>query len=189
MPLDRDAQGSAQNSTEGLASAGAVPVRDGSEALKEASASLSSQPLSTQPLSSQPPSGQDVTRWSWAQFAQPELPCLSASGPPARSLDEVQARVHAYITQFKDGYWHPLSNLARLTEEVGELSREINHRHGQKPKRSDERDKSLALEMGDVLFVLATLCNSTGLRLEDCFEAALEKYQLRDAHRYARKEE
>jgi len=123
-----------------------------------------------------------LSPWSAA-----EVPTWENVSTPARSLDEIQQRVDRYIGQFKDGYWHPLSNLARLTEEVGELAREINHRHGQKPKRSDEGEKALALELGDVLFVLTTLSNSLGLRLEDCFEAVLHKYQLRDHNRYERR--
>lgn len=120
----------------------------------------------------------------WSAAPQP---AWEKAGTPARSLDEIQMRVDRYIGQFKDGYWHPLSNLARLTEEVGELARELNHRHGQKPKRTDEGEKNLALELGDVLFVLTTLSNSLGLRLEDCFEAVLHKYQLRDHNRYERR--
>ena len=59
-------------------------------------------------------------------------------------LSEAQAAVHAWISQFEEGYWPPLSNLARLTEEVGELAREMNHRFGHKPKKADEPDQDLA---------------------------------------------
>ena len=51
------------------------------------------------------------------------------------SLSEAQARVHAWISRFEEGYFHPLTNMARLTEEVGELAREINHRFGEKTKK------------------------------------------------------
>ena len=60
-------------------------------------------------------------------------------------LKEAQARVDAYIAQFAEGYWPPLSNMARLTEEVGELARLMNHRFGHKPKRADDPEQELAL--------------------------------------------
>ena len=67
-------------------------------------------------------------------------------------LPEAQAQVDAWISQFQEGYWPPLTNLARLIEEVGELAREMNHRFGEKTKRADEPDQDLALELADVLF-------------------------------------
>lgn len=108
---------------------------------------------------------------------------------PARTLDEIQEEVDRYIGQFKEGYWPPLSTLARLTEEVGELARELNHRYGHKPKRKDEEAKSLEHELGDVLFILTSLANSLNLRLDECFELVMHKYQRRDSFRYARKDE
>ena len=54
-------------------------------------------------------------------------------------LREAQRRVDEWISQFEEGYWSPLVNLARLTEEVGELARELNHRYGTKPKKREER--------------------------------------------------
>ena len=58
--------------------------------------------------------------------------------PAAPTLVELQQRVDAWIGQFEEGYWPPLSMLARLTEEVGELAREINHLYGHKPKKKEE---------------------------------------------------
>lgn len=49
-------------------------------------------------------------------------------------IREMQQEVDRWISQFEEGYWHPLAMLARLTEEVGELAREVNHLYGQKPK-------------------------------------------------------
>ena len=71
---------------------------------------------------------------------------------PELTLTEAQARVHAWISQFEEGYWPPLTNLARLIEEVGELAREMNHRFGHKTKKADEPDQDLAMELGDILF-------------------------------------
>src|SRR4051812_14522119 len=70
-----------------------------------------------------------------------------------KSLFEVQQEVDRYISQFKEGYFSPLSMLARMSEEVGELAREVNHQFGEKPKKSTEADNSIELELGDILFI------------------------------------
>lgn len=112
-------------------------------------------------------------------------PPENASDEPALTLRDAQRAVDDWIGQFEEGYWPPLSNLARLVEEVGELSRELNHRYGHKPKRADEREQSLALELGDILFVLVALANEQRIDLADAFARALEKYRVRDASRWA----
>jgi len=101
------------------------------------------------------------------------------------TLEEAQARVDAWISRFEEGYWPPLTNLARLIEEVGELAREMNHRFGQKTKRADEPEQDLALELGDVLFVLLVIANEQGIRLDHALERVLAKYEARDAGRWA----
>jgi NTP pyrophosphatase (non-canonical NTP hydrolase) len=101
-------------------------------------------------------------------------------------LREAQRRVDAWISQFEEGYWPPLSNLARLTEEVGELAREMNHRFGHKPKKVDEPDQDLALELADILFVLLVIANEQEIDLERALEQVLEKYRVRDADRWTR---
>jgi NTP pyrophosphatase (non-canonical NTP hydrolase) len=100
------------------------------------------------------------------------------------TLSEAQAAVDAWIQRFEEGYWPPLTNLARLTEEVGELAREMNHRFGHKRKRPDEADQDLALELGDVLFVLIVIANEQGIDLEQTLERVLEKYRSRDGDRW-----
>jgi len=102
-------------------------------------------------------------------------------------LREVQRRVDAWISQFEEGYWPPLSNLARLIEEVGELARLMNHRFGHKPKRDDEAEQDLALELADILFVLVVIANEQGIDLDDALERTLEKYRVRDSERWTRK--
>lgn len=102
------------------------------------------------------------------------------------TLRQVQRAIDDWIGQFKEGYWPPLANLARLVEEVGELAREINHRYGHKPKRADEPEQDLALELGDVLFVVVAIANEQGIDLEDAFTRVLEKYRTRDADRWER---
>ena len=98
----------------------------------------------------------------------------------------VQKQVDAYISQFKEGYFPPLVNLARLTEEVGELARELNHRFGPKTKKHDEPEGDVALELGDVLFVVVVLANQLGIDLDEAVARTLEKYRVRDADRWER---
>lgn len=104
------------------------------------------------------------------------------------SLRDAQQAVDRWIGQYKEGYFSPLSNLARLAEEVGELAREINHRFGEKTKRRDEPDGSLALELADVLFVVICIANSQGIDLDDAFARMMRKVTSRDADRWTKKE-
>lgn len=104
------------------------------------------------------------------------------------NIEEAQARVDAWISQFEEGYWPPLVNLARLMEEVGELAREMNHRFGAKTKKPEEPEQDLALEMADILFVLLVMANQQGIDLGEALEQVLEKYRARDSHRWVRKE-
>ena len=103
-------------------------------------------------------------------------------------LRDAQARVDAYIAQFEEGYWPPLSSLARLTEEVGELARLLNHRFGHKPKKPGEDEQDLALELADILFVLLIMANEQGIDLDEALGRTLEKYRVRDSERWTRKE-
>ena len=104
------------------------------------------------------------------------------------SLRDAQQTVDAWIGQYKEGYFPPLTNLARLTEEVGELAREINHRFGEKRKKSSEPEGSLAMELADILFVVICIANSQGIDLDAAFAAMMEKVSARDADRWTRKE-
>src|SRR6266496_5741500 len=101
-----------------------------------------------------------------------------------RTLGDMQHEVeHLIKEEWHSSYWAPLSSLARLTEEVGELAREINHSYGEKPKKSSEGRGSIAAEMGDILFILASLANSIGVNLDAAFTEVMAKYQRRDAQR------
>ena len=105
------------------------------------------------------------------------------------SLKDAQHRVDAWIRQFEEGYFHPLTNMARLAEEVGELAREVNHRFGQKTKKRAEPEGDLAMEMADILFVLICMANREGIDLQDAFERMMEKVSDRDQDRWTRKRE
>jgi NTP pyrophosphatase (non-canonical NTP hydrolase) len=102
-----------------------------------------------------------------------------------RTLQDVQHEIDTLIREkWHSHYWAPLSSLARLTEEVGELAREVNHTYGEKPKKASEEQGNIAAEMGDILFILASLANSLGIDLDEAFEQVMAKYQRRDAQRW-----
>ncbi len=103
------------------------------------------------------------------------------------SLREAQTRVDRWIAQYEEGYFHPLTNMTRLAEEVGELAREVNHRFGQKTKKKDEPDGDLGMEMADILFVLICMANREGIDLEEAFERMMGKVETRDKDRWTKK--
>lgn len=103
-------------------------------------------------------------------------------------IRNMQREVDQWIGQFEEGYWQPLTMLARLIEEVGELAREINHSYGQKPKKPEEPAGSIDLELADILFILICYANSLNIDLEDAFKRVMEKYRSRDSNRWTRKE-
>jgi NTP pyrophosphatase (non-canonical NTP hydrolase) len=103
------------------------------------------------------------------------------------SLTDAQRRVDQWVSQFAEGYFHPLTNLARLSEEVGELAREINHVYGQKTKKTDEPAGDVAMEMADILFVIICMANREGIDLQAAFDRMMEKVERRDDARWTRK--
>ena len=103
------------------------------------------------------------------------------------SFTEAQARVDAWISQFEEGYFDPLTNMARLSEEVGELAREVNHRFGQKTKKKDEAEGDMAMEMADIMFVLICMANREGIDLQASFDRMMAKVEGRDANRWTPK--
>ena len=104
------------------------------------------------------------------------------------SLRDAQQRVDAWISQYEEGYFHPLTNICRLSEEVGELAREVNHRFGQKTKKKEEPDADLGMEMADILFVLICMANREGIDLDEAFDRMMAKVEHRDAERWTRKD-
>lgn len=105
-----------------------------------------------------------------------------------KSLAAMQREVDAYISQFKEGYFSPLAMLARMSEEVGELAREVNHLYGEKPKKPTEEDNSIELELGDIQFILICFANSLGIDLADAHDKVMHKFNTRDANRWTKKD-
>lgn len=104
------------------------------------------------------------------------------------NVEDIQTLTDEYISQFKEGYFSPLALMARLSEETGELAREINHYYGEKPKKQTENIKTVEEEVGDILFVLACFANSLDFQLSDAFQQSIEKFETRDKNRWTRKE-
>lgn len=104
-----------------------------------------------------------------------------------KTVRELQKEVDAHIGQFKEGYFSPLAMMARLTEELGELAREINHYYGEKPKKQTEKEKTIEEELGDMLFVLTCLANSLNIDLQESHDMVMEKFRTRDKDRWTKK--
>lgn len=100
------------------------------------------------------------------------------------SIGELQRSIDAWI-QDNGGYWDELSLLARLTEEVGELAREYNHRFGAKRKKASEGEAALEEELADVLWILLCMANQQGIDLDTAFERTMTKLRVRDAGRFS----
>ncbi|MBI3973976.1 MAG: nucleotide pyrophosphohydrolase [Chloroflexi bacterium] len=100
------------------------------------------------------------------------------------TIHDAQRLVDDWMREQGWTYWHPLAQLARLTEELGELARLVNHLYGEKPKKAGEAEQDLGLEMADLLYTMICLANSQGIDLQDAFERALAKYRARDIGRY-----
>ncbi len=101
-------------------------------------------------------------------------------------MAEMQQEVDQYISQFKEGYFSPLSMMARMSEEVGELAREVNHQFGEKPKKADEADNSIEMELGDILFITICFANSLGIDLAEAHAKVMHKFETRDADRWTK---
>ncbi|MDA8200357.1 MAG: nucleotide pyrophosphohydrolase [Thermaerobacter sp.] len=100
------------------------------------------------------------------------------------TVAEVQRAVDRWIGRFAEGYFPPLAMVARLAEEVGELAREVNHTYGPKPKKPDEPPGSVAEELGDLLFVVASMANALDIDLTQAFLRAMQKFHDRDSERW-----
>lgn len=87
----------------------------------------------------------------------------------------------------KLGYFKPLEILARLTEEVGELARELNHRFGPKKKKATEKNNEIGDELADIVFTLACLANSLKIDTDKHLKRVIDKCYDRDKNRWKKK--
>ena len=102
-------------------------------------------------------------------------------------LKDYQKEIDDIVQQYEKPYWHPLSQLARLSEEVGEVSRILNHQFGDKPKKPTEKHEDLADELADVLYTVICMANSQDIQLDEPLKRAIAKLETRDKGRFAKK--
>src|SRR5476649_2841317 len=100
------------------------------------------------------------------------------------TIKEAQQKVDEWIKTVGVRYFNELTNMALLTEEVGEVARIIAREYGEQSAKKKEKDNKLANELADVLFVVICLANQTGIDLTKAFEKNLEKKTKRDAKRH-----
>lgn len=98
-------------------------------------------------------------------------------------IEELQQRVDRWIKEYGVRYFNELTNMAILTEEVGELARVIARKYGEQSFKAGEKE-NLADEMADVLWVLTCLANQTGVDLSKAIEDNFAKKTTRDAKRH-----
>ena len=104
------------------------------------------------------------------------------------TLSEAQTIVDTWIKDNGVRYFNELTNMAILTEEVGEVARIIARQYGEQSFKKSDEGKNLADELADVLFVLICLANQTGVDLTQALEANLQKKTLRDSERHRQNE-
>jgi len=100
------------------------------------------------------------------------------------TINEAQQLVDAWIKQYGVRYFSELTNMAILTEEVGEVARIIARRYGEQSEKASDRERDLADELADVLWVVICLANQTGIDLEAALRANIDKKTRRDATRH-----
>lgn len=100
------------------------------------------------------------------------------------TIEEAQAQVDLWIRTYGVRYFSELTNLAILTEEVGELARIVARKYGDQSEKESDQNRDMADEMADVLWVLICLANQTGVNLTEAFERNIDKKTRRDAERH-----
>jgi NTP pyrophosphatase (non-canonical NTP hydrolase) len=100
------------------------------------------------------------------------------------TIQDAQTTVDNWIKTVGVRYFNELTNMAMLTEEVGEVARIMARRYGEQSEKESDKDKDLGDEMADVLWVLICLANQTGVDLTEAFRKNLEKKNIRDATRH-----
>jgi len=100
------------------------------------------------------------------------------------TIEEAQQKVDDWIKEYGVRYFNELTNMAILTEEVGEVARIISRKYGEQSFKGSEEDKNLSDELADVLWVVICLANQTGVDLTEAFMKNIEKKTSRDSERH-----
>jgi NTP pyrophosphatase (non-canonical NTP hydrolase) len=109
---------------------------------------------------------------------------ISAKQSIKMTIEEAQKTVDEWIKTIGVRYFNELTNMAMLTEEVGEVARIIARRYGEQSEKESDKNKDLGDEMADVLFVLICLANQTSVNLTEALQKNLDKKTKRDATRH-----
>lgn len=100
------------------------------------------------------------------------------------NIKNAQKEVDDWINEHGVRYFNELTNMAQLTEEVGEVARIIARRYGEQSEKESDKDKDLGEELADVMFVVLCLANQTGIDLQSAFEKKMDKKAKRDHDRH-----
>ena len=100
------------------------------------------------------------------------------------NIENAQRDVDNWIKTHGVRYFNELTNMAQLTEEVGEVARIIARRYGEQSEKESDKDKDLGEELADVVFVVLCLANQTGIDLQDAFDRKMDKKTKRDHNRH-----
>lgn len=100
------------------------------------------------------------------------------------TIEEAQHKIDEWIKTHGVRYFNELTNMAILTEEVGEVARIMSRRYGEQSEKESDKNKKLEDELADVLFVLMCIANQTGVNLEKALEENLKKKTGRDSSRH-----
>ncbi|RLG12283.1 nucleotide pyrophosphohydrolase [Candidatus Pacearchaeota archaeon] len=103
------------------------------------------------------------------------------------SLREMQIEVDNWVNQFTPAYWPPLSIMAQLTEETGELARNLNNLYGGRVKKNSDKTKEISEEICDIMFALVCLANSHNINLDKAWKKTISARCKRDMNRFERK--
>lgn len=104
-----------------------------------------------------------------------------------KTLKDVQLEIDNWANQFKKPYFEPLSRMAAMTEEVGEVARVLNRMYGDKKSKDGENLKNLEEELGDLLFTLVCMANAEQIDLTNAYERKMAKVLKRDNARFEKK--
>ena len=99
-------------------------------------------------------------------------------------MKKYQKAVDDWAQTLEEPYWPPLSQFARVAEEVGELGRLLNHIYGSKPKKATEAKQELGGEIADVIFALICIANAQNIDLDKELTKVINKSKTRDKHRF-----
>lgn len=105
----------------------------------------------------------------------------------SRTLKDYQAEIDEWAQTLEKPYWSPMSQLARLIEEVGELARVYNHRYGDKIKKPTEEPDDFEGEIGDIIFDIMCIANTEGVDLDAALQKVIDKAKTRDKDRFKKK--